>query len=409
MKEAFAMKRGELSKVLALLWAFICIVYAAPALAQPWTITVTTNADVVNNPWVDCPPPGNNGCSLREAILVANFNGASGDVIVFASSLNGATITLDPALGGLWIGNDSGTTIDATGLATGITIDASGIAFPLSLNSANITIQGPITITNAGAGGAAIALNPGADVAWLQGVTVTNNAGTGIYLNGVNTVTISNSSISGNDAEGVVVRDSSFVNINNSTISNNGQNGLSSGVFIVGTSSIISVGPYNLIENNGGNGITVIEDFNTDNAPTTIRVFANTVRGNGSLAGDGVGIQIAGAVSFVDIGGNEIYENAAQGILVERTPAGSNGPQNLKILPVPWNGALPNYIYSNGQEGILIRDLGTQNNVVWYNWIGVDPSGNPAPNGNSGIALVGGRQITRSHPTRFAITDIRTC
>jgi hypothetical protein len=53
MKEAFAMKRGELSKVLALLWAFICIVYAAPALAQPpppWTITVTTNADVVNNP-----------------------------------------------------------------------------------------------------------------------------------------------------------------------------------------------------------------------------------------------------------------------------------------------------------------------------------------------------------------------
>jgi CSLREA domain-containing protein len=113
MKEAFAMKRGELSKALALLWAFICIVYAAPALAQ-WTITVTTTADVVNNPWADCPPPGNNDCSLREAILVANFNGAPGDVIVFAPSLDGATITLSTALGGLWIGNDSGTTIDAT-------------------------------------------------------------------------------------------------------------------------------------------------------------------------------------------------------------------------------------------------------------------------------------------------------
>jgi hypothetical protein len=59
MKEAFAMKRGELSKVLALLWAFICIVYAAPALAQPWTITVTTNADVVNNaPGADCHASG---------------------------------------------------------------------------------------------------------------------------------------------------------------------------------------------------------------------------------------------------------------------------------------------------------------------------------------------------------------
>jgi uncharacterized repeat protein (TIGR01451 family) len=388
MKEAFAMKRGELSKVLALLWAFICIVYAAPALAQPWTITVTTNADVVNNPGADCTPPGTNDCSLREAITVANSNWAPGDVIVFDSSLDGATITLSTALGGLSI-TDS-VTIDATSLATGITIDATnGIAIPLSLNSANITIQGPITITKAGAGGAAIALNPGADSAWLQGVTVTKNAGAGIYLNGVNNVTISNSSISDNDAEGVVVRDSSFVNINNSTISNNGQNGLSSGVFIVGTSSVISVGPYNLIENNGGNGITVIEDFNTNKAPTIISIFANTIRGNGSLAGDGVGIQIAGAVSFVDIGGNEIYENAAQGILVERTPAGSNGPQKINIVPAS-KIALQNYIYSNGQEGILIRDLGTQNNVVQGNGIGVDPSGNPAPNGNSGIALVGG-------------------
>ena len=87
MKEAFAMKRGELSKVFSLVWAFIFIVYAAPALAQPWTITVTTNADNNNAPWTDCPPPGNNDCSLREAITVANWNGAPGDVIVFDACL----------------------------------------------------------------------------------------------------------------------------------------------------------------------------------------------------------------------------------------------------------------------------------------------------------------------------------
>jgi uncharacterized repeat protein (TIGR01451 family) len=391
MKEAFAMKRGELSKVLALLWAFICIVYAAPALA--WTITVTTNADVVNNPWVDCPPPGNNDCSLREAILVANFNGAPGDVIVFAPSLDGATITLSTALGGLWIGGDTGTTIDATSLATGITIDANGIAIPLSLNSANITIQGPITITNAGAGGAAIALNPGApgaDAALLQGVTVTNNAGAGIYLNGVNNVTISNSSISSNDAEGVVVRDSSFVNINNSTISNNGKNGLSSGVFIVGTSNTINLFD-NIIEDNGGNGITVIEDFATDQAPTNISIQQNTIRRNGFTAVDGVGIQIAGAVTNVDILGCDIYQNAAQGILVERTPFGSDGPQFVNITIdnsiIP---PRPSYIYSNRQEGVLIRDAGTRNNEVRLNVIGVDPNGNPAPNGNSGVSLFDG-------------------
>jgi uncharacterized repeat protein (TIGR01451 family) len=523
MKEAFAMKRGELSKVLALLWAFICIVYAAPALAQP--ITVTTSADESDFPSTDCTPPGNNDCSLREAIIVAN----SGDVIVFDSSLDGTTITLNPALGGLSI--TESVTINAASLTMGITIDANGIAFPLTLNSNTIVIQGPITITGAGAGGAAIALNPGADGSSLVGITVSynagvgisignvnnvvldrvtvannnvgisiwdssallitiqnsvvrNNTGTGVYINGSFTtidrctverngnggisvdsggvgttvssttiqrntggsgiyskaqITVTGSTIIGNDtggisldvgannslildsdisdhpggsgiflngvsditigpnntisdnfAEGVNVRNSSSVSIANSTISSNGQNGLSSGVFIFGTSSLISVGPYNLIENNGGNGITVIEDFNTNNAPTIISVFANTIRGNGSLAGDGVGIQIAGAVSFVDIGGNEIYENAAQGILVERTPAGSNGPQNINIVPAPWNGALPNYIYSNVQEGILIRDLGTQNNVVRGNWIGVDPSDNPAPNGNSGVSLFGG-------------------
>jgi hypothetical protein len=207
MKEAFAMKRGELSKVLALLWAFICIVYAAPALAQPWTITVTTNADVVNNPWVDCPPPGNNGCSLREAILVANYNGALGDVIVFAPSLNGATITLDPALGGLWIGNESNTTIDATSLA--ITINASGIDFPLSLNSANITIQGRITITNAGAGGAAIALNPGADGSSLVGITVSNNAGVGISIGNVNNVVLDGVTVANNQGAGITAWNSS--------------------------------------------------------------------------------------------------------------------------------------------------------------------------------------------------------
>jgi uncharacterized repeat protein (TIGR01451 family) len=527
MKEAFAMKRGELSKALALLWAFICIVYAAPALA--WTITVTTNADNNNAPWADCTPPGTNDCSLREAIIVANGNGAS-DVIVFAPSLDGATITLDPALGGLSIGNESNTTIDATSLATGITIDASGIDFPLTLNSNTIAIQGPITITNAGAGGAAIALNPGADGSSLVGITVSDNAGvgisignvssvvldgvtvaknnvgisiwdssallitiqnsvvrnntgtgvyingsfttidrctverngnggisvdsggvgttvssttiqdntggsgiyskaqitvtgstiirnnpggisldvgadnslilgsdisdndggSGIFLNGVSNITIGpNNTISYNFAEGVNVRDSSVVSIENSTISKNGRNGISSGVFIVGTSNTISLF-NNIIEDNEGNGITVIEDFATDQAPTNITIQQNTIRRNGFTPLDGVGIQIAGAVSFVDIGGNEIYENAAQGILVERTPAGSNGPQNINIVPAPWNGALPNYIYSNVQEGILIRDLGTQNNVVRDNRIGVDPSGNPAPNGNSGVSLFGG-------------------
>jgi parallel beta-helix repeat protein len=302
--------------------------------------------------------------------------------------------------------NGSFTTIDRCRVENngtgGITVDSGGTFTTVNLTTiqdniggsgiyskAQITVTGSTIIGNDPGG---ISLDVGANNSLILDSDISDHpGGSGIFLNGVSNITIGpNNTISDNFAEGVNVRDSSSVSIANSTISSNGQNGLSSGVFIVGTSSVISVGPYNLIENNGGNGITVIEDFNTDNAPTTISVFANTVRGNGFLAGDGVGIQIAGAVSLVDIGGNEIYENAAQGILVERTPAGSNGPQNINIVPAPWNGALPNYIYSNVQEGILIRDLGTQNNVVRGNWIGVDPSDNPAPNGNSGVSLFGG-------------------
>jgi uncharacterized repeat protein (TIGR01451 family) len=530
MKEASAMKRGELSKALALLWAFICIVYAAPALAQPWTITVTTNADELDDP-TDCTPTGTGDCSLREAIDVANGNGAPGDVIVFDSSLDGATITLDPLLGGLWIGNEANTTINATSLATGITINANGIAFPLTLNSNTIVIQGPITIT--GAVGAAVVLNPGADGSSLVGITVSlntgvgisignvnnvvldgvtvdnnsvggitawnssasgiqiknncivrdnlgtgiyinasgtfisgctvenngsggisvdsggvgttvssttiqnntggsgiyskaqitvtgstiiwnnpggisldvgadnsliaastisnNQGGSGIFLNGVSNITIGpNNTISYNFAEGVNVRNSSSVSIANSTISYNGQNGLSSGVFIFGTSNNIILFD-NIIEDNEGNGITVIEDFATDQAPTNIIIRQNTIRGNGFTAVDGVGIQIAGAVTYVDIIGCDIYQNAAQGILVERTPFGSDGPQFVNITRdndiVP---PRPSYIYSNRQEGVLIRDAGTRNNDVRLNVIGVDPDGNPAPNGNSGVSLFGG-------------------
>jgi parallel beta-helix repeat protein len=518
----------------------IFIVYAlwaAPTLGQPWTITVTTDVDVVNNPWADCPPPGTNDCSLREAITVANYNGAPGDTIVFAPSLDGSTITL--TLGTLWIVNENQTTIDATALTTGITINANGIQYPLSLNSSQITIQGKLTITNAGAGGTAVALNTGANNAVLDGITISNNGnigisvadvsnatiqnvtvsnngsagislwnssasgvqiisstitdngGTGIYVNapgtiidgttvsrnqnggisvdtsalvgtqvqnsiiedntngsgiytkaqiavdnstirrnvggitldvGANISSITNSTIASNNpsgifirqvsqaliqgnmiqdnyAEGVNVSESDNITIQSNTIRDNGQNGLSSGVFVFGNSNIISIS-NNTIHDNGGNGITLQEDFGTGNAPENVSIVDNAIFGNGFLAIDGVGIQIAGAVQGstfpnVRIQANEIYSNAAQGILIERTPSGSDGPQNVLIGADFWERlpeASRNYIYDNGQEGVLIRDLGTSDNLVRYNSIGVDPSNNPAPNGNSGVSLFAGTQ-----------------
>ena len=531
-----------MARVGLLLWSVLLglSVSTLPAIAQPWTITVTTNADVVNDPWTDCPPPGNNDCSLREAILVANFNGAPGDTIVFDASLDGTTITLN--LGSLWIGNETNTTIDAWALNTGITINANGEQYPIVLDTSGITIQGPITITNAGAGGVAVVINTSAAAATLDGITVTgnpnvgigvdspanvttitnvtvtnnggagislygsasttqisnctvsNNGGTGIYVapqnvtiqnctinnnsnggisiaassglvqiqnsaldgntggsaifsladvyvslstitnnpvggitlqgnvggsiiqsnidisnnglgifigNATGSVDISLNTINNNGGAGVSVRDSSDINIQSNIITSNGQDGISSGVIVVGASSNITI--YgNSITGNGGNGVTVIEDFATDTAPQGVRIHLNTINNNGFLAGDGVGIQIAGAVTGVDpnlcnlaggsvsISGNSIYSNAAQGILIERTPAGSNGPQNVCIGIDPVNGGPQNFIYNNAQEGVLLRDPGTSNNIVANSYIGTPNGVTAAPNGNAGVSIYGG-------------------
>ncbi len=373
----------------------IVLLVGAPVFSQIIVTTLDDDDPGGGSAWTDCPPPGTNDCSLREAIFVANWNSNSPDTITFDPTLDGGTIVLDPSLGGLWIGGDPSTTVDAMGLAAGITIDANGISTPISLNSQFLTIQGNLTITNAGPGGTAVVINPGADFATLQGITVSHNAGSGIFMRGVRTISITDSTITGNFAEGIAIVDSSTVTIQNSTVSDNGQNRLSSGIFVFGASQIIAIS-NNDIRNNGGNGITLQEDFsNPGKAPDIVSVVDNIIGGNGFLATDGVGIHIAGAVGTItggiNIFNNDIFQNAAQGILIEKA-AGSDGPKNVTIGsfdPIS-KIELRNYIYSNGQEGVLIRDKGTTNNIVQYNRIGVDRAGNPAPNGNSGLALVAG-------------------
>jgi hypothetical protein len=71
----------------------------------------------------------------------------------------------------------------------GLLLMLTGLLFP-SRSTAILTIQGPITITNAGAGGAAIALNPGADGSSLVGITVSDNAGVGISIGNVSSVVL---------------------------------------------------------------------------------------------------------------------------------------------------------------------------------------------------------------------------
>ena len=129
----------------------------APGSAQAASFQVNSTADTV-----DLDLCGDNDCTLREAFIGANAS-SGGDTITFASSLSGATITLDGSNGPLTIGGydvDGGLTIQGPG-ADQLTIsgdNATGIFKFLGFDSAgeDVAISGLTLTEGAQEAGAAI-------------------------------------------------------------------------------------------------------------------------------------------------------------------------------------------------------------------------------------------------------------
>jgi CSLREA domain-containing protein/uncharacterized repeat protein (TIGR01451 family) len=207
------------------------------------TLTVTKVADTNDG---TC----NTDCSLREAIAVA----ASGDMIVFASSLAGQTVTLGSQLD---IARDL--TIDGSSLSTHVQISGnhtvrvfyvnSGTNVNLThldilngyttsdyggygggiYNDGTLTVQNSTLSGNSSDTGGGISSN---GTLTVQGSTLSGNSanygGGGISSNG--TLTVQNSTISGNSAtdnyieyagEGGGIRNSGTLTVQNSTFSGN--------------------------------------------------------------------------------------------------------------------------------------------------------------------------------------------
>ena len=332
--------------------------------------------------------------TLRWAITQANWNGESPDTIIFSVS---GTITLNAANGTLWIGNEGGTTIDASG--QNIVIDASNVgnAFQIASNGNTITAgTGSLKIQGAQQNG--IYITGSSNV--IDGVEVAGTSPGSTYygaitISGGDSNEVKNCGIHDNGGYGVIVANrATNTNIHDTEIYKNGQyhsgNFAASGIIVEDDGTDGTIIENNDIYQNDGNGIYILGGDSSGPAHTTIQ--DNDIHDNSMSPINGVGILIQGAVEgdaanpSVDINDNDIYSNYSQGILIENGGVGS--PTYVKVDN--------NYIYSNGQEGVLIRDSGTDHNTVTANWIGFyQYSGfwpDPAPNGNSGIAIFNGAQ-----------------
>lgn len=140
-------------------------------------------------------------------------------------------------------------------------------------------------------------------------------------------------------------------------------------------------------------GIWVFEGGNTIGGLTPN--LANVISGNG---GNGILItsgttetNVLGNFIGTDISGQNALGNGENGIQLGTQGGINNTTNNLIGTPLDDGG---NIISGNRKNGILITSY-SSGNVIWANFIGTNPAGNPIPNGGDGIKIVcsSGNQI----------------
>lgn len=431
-------------RLLTLILLALAIILPLPAAAQPagpdseaGAAATTTSAEETSlqEPAAGDSPaavfivnstndPGNGPCNaaectLREAIIAANANGATQDTIQF--NIPGAgphVITLAAALQGinhpLLIDGLTQPGASCAGLPADprIVVNGSGLGGGtpgLVINSGNTRIRGLViqrfsshgVILQGGSGSVLECNYIGTNAA---GVNDLGNGGIGVYVNNTPGATLVDNLISGNDSYGVYlgggnangnVLRGNFIGTNengNAAIPNG-----STGVLVESAANTTIGGPQradrNVISGNNGYGAAV----NGASAGTVVRnnYFGAAANGSSALGNSGAGVSVAGA-SGIQIEGNLISGNTgpglilqsnAQNTLVTRNIIGLNAGASAKVgnssygIHVP-NGnnsviggnGIGNTIAGNGQDGIFISGSST-NNGIYGNSIGTNEGG----------------------------------
>ncbi len=365
-------------RTLLILGAVLSIARAATAAT---TIEINDATDTLHNTLpADCANSGTGTCSLRDAILFANFTGSSGQPYTFKFDQLGAgshTITLSNA--------PQHGSLDA--ITVRVTID--GTTHPdgkVELSGVNLTSGSPAGFVLNGTGASTVkgmVINhfggDGIDVGTaavgslitgnflgtdFTGTSAAGNGGDGLDVN-TTAVTVNSNVLSGNGQFGLhifgsFVPTANAVNVQNNKIGTDlvgltAIGNTSDGIRIdVGANGNI-IGGANVVSGNGGNGI-----------------FIN---GNGNFPGLNV---ISGNFIGTRIGGLGAIPNTLDGIRMDQS--------NFNILGGgPFGG---NLISGNSKNGIEIND--SDSNLVVNNVIGLDALGGlggAIGNGGDGILI----------------------
>ncbi len=326
------------------------------------------------------------------------------------------TIALSPNSAGVHIGNSANSNIvGGTAAGAGNVISGNSIGVSLGLVSSNL-IQGNRIGTNP-AGTAAV---PNGTGVLVVGFTTNNTiggiaAGAGNLISG-NTVEgiVINASASGNMVEGNYIG----TDVTGTLGLGNGRDGVlidqgANGNTIGGLSSAAT----NVISGNGRAGVhmsgsgtsnnTVIRNrigidvTATAKISNTIGVLIDLAATNNVVGGNTsshLNIISGNKRNGVAIGGNGTNGNRVEGNFIGTDWTGNSSlsnPVGVSIFRLAKNNViggpsltLTNVISGNTSVGVSIRNNGTTGNIVQWNYIGTDPTGNiPVPNG-TGVAVI---------------------
>ncbi len=229
------------------------------------------------------------GVSLRDALALANSDASNGlsDTIVFASSLDGQTITLSQAELNL-SGAGTGTiTIDGAGQ---MTISGANASTVFAVQSGVQALLQGLTIENGSASngftsGGGIYNNGG--TVTVSDSTLAHNSssyfGGGIYNNG-GTVTVSDSTLANNSASyvgGGIFNNGGTVTVSDSTIAHNSASDFGGGIYNYG--GTVTVSDSTLAHNSASYGGGI---FNRNGGMLT--VSDSTLSGNSASSGGGI-------------------------------------------------------------------------------------------------------------------------
>lgn len=295
--------------------------------ATTWTVTKTadTNDGVCDS-----------DCSLREAIAVA----ASGDTIVFAPSLSGATITV-----GSTLTLNKNLTINGTALALPIILDGANAVRVFQVETGVTATLATLTITRAGGafyGGGIYNYGTLTVIDCLFAANTSTNGGGALRNNG--TMVVSDSTFTGNSGNGgwggailndrtMTVRHSTFTgntnasgvggaiaNINPSTLvvidSTFTDNRAASGGAIFNHYGPLTVLNSTFSGNRAGSGGAIVSH------PGTVVISNSTFSANSATAADGKGGGIATGSPTTVVNSTFSGNSAAQGAGIASTLTG---------------------------------------------------------------------------------------